>query len=230
MRRFGILATAAAAAAAASVASPARANLVNVYLWDAGGSDASAIPNATSCASGSAGAVAIQSSGGLACAIELAAGTTLTGLSVSVNQEKNFGVLGGIDIHFEYTSGGNFPSPGSVVTTNYNIFENPHNAGDSSVSPSDTLGIVLTGHSPGAGDTNNVSVDMHFRSDSLDSIAPPLLAGGLSVTEIGGYQSVQSGLSDFGVVFASDVPEPATLGLFGIGMAALRLVRRRKAA
>ena len=42
---------------------------------------------------------------------------------------------------------------------------------------------MITGHTPIAGDASNVSLDTHFRSDSLDGVLPPPLANGIAITE-----------------------------------------------
>lgn len=137
------------------------------------------------------------------------------------------GVLGAADIHFEFMSADpNRPLPGSSYILNYNIF-GPHPEG-----MSDTLSISVTGHtSTGAADFNNVSVDMHFRSDSKDEIPPPVLLNAANIIETGAYQVVGSGLSDLKVEFRSDVsevPVPAAAWLLGSGLLGLFGVARRK--
>jgi len=154
---------------------------------------------------------------------------TVVGVPVIVNTTEAIGTLGGSDIHLEYVSADpGVPAPGTTIVTNYNIFE----PGTLAAVLSDTLSIVLTGHSPTAPGDANVSVDLHFRSDSADEILPLALAGGIPITETGSFQTVGSGLSDLIVSFRSDVevPEPFTLGLFGMGALALGLLRRRRAA
>ena len=152
---------------------------------------------------------------------------SLTGPVTNQNIQNNpegIGVLGLQDMHFEFISADpGRPGPGAVVVTNYNIL-------DPDGLMSDSLNITITGHTPTSVGDANVSVDLHFRSDSTDEIAPPPLAGGINIFETGAYQTVDSGLADLSVKFRSDVPEPFTLGLFGLGLAGLGFVRRRRAA
>jgi hypothetical protein len=84
-----------------------------------------------------------------------------------------------------------------------------------------------------------VSIDEHFRSDSLDGVAPPALANATAITEDGSlkppsglpdstYQYVNSGLTDLKIGFnSSDLPEPGFYGLVGIGMAGMMAFRFR---
>ena len=139
------------------------------------------------------------------------------------------GVLGGADFAFEYFSNDpNAPAPGAQLLHNFNIFE------PNSDILSDTLSISIVGHTPtGLNDSNNVSVDIHFRSDSSDEIPPIALADAVAISETGAYQLVDSGLSDLNVSFRSDVetPEPLTISLLGAGLfgvAGTRLRRRAK--
>lgn len=157
-------------------------------------------------------------------------GGTATGvnnLSLQTTNEAP-GILGGADFSFEYLSNDpNAPAPGAQILRNYNIFEPNSNI------ISDTLSISIVGHTPtGTDDNNNVSVDIHFRSDSADEIPPLALADAFSIFETGDYQLVDSGLTDLNVSFRSDVetPEPVTVSLLGaglLGMAGLRLRKKR---
>jgi len=90
------------------------------------------------------------------------------------------GSLGSFDAHFEYLSN-TAPAPGNTVSVNFNIYGAEDSMGADSTTPSDTVNVVFTGHTPGAGDLNNVSVDMHFRSDNENGIALPALTGGTAL-------------------------------------------------
>jgi len=143
--------------------------------------------------------------------------------SVQITQE-GIGVLGGADAHFEYVSSDpNAPAPGGTLTFNFNIYEDAAHT-----QLSDTWNIVITGHTPTGADNANVSMDTHFRSDSLDGVLPPPLVNGVPITENqflrapsgvpdGTYQYVGPLLSDLTTGFNSAVPEPSTFTLLGIG-------------
>lgn len=135
---------------------------------------------------------------------------------------EGIGILGGMDAAFEFVSTDpSRPVPGEVRVYNYNIFE-------ANGFLSDTLSITITGHTPLTTGDANISVDAHFRSDTLDEIAPGSLFNGQPLLETGNYQQVNAGLSDLNVQFASGVPDASsTLGLFGLGLAGLATVRRK---
>lgn len=166
-------------------------------------------------------------------------GTDVPGALVQITNEA-VGVYGGADFHFEYLSNDpNRPLPGTAFITNYNIFSplpisyDPNNHPPFSQRVSDTLSITITGHTHvgGPNDFNNVSVDMHFRSDSADEISPIALVNAINIFETGQYQVVNSGLSDLIVEFRSDVseiPVPAAAWLLGSGLLGLLGVARRK--
>jgi PEP-CTERM motif len=141
-----------------------------------------------------------------------------------VTTPEGAGVLGVVDPAFEYlsTDTANVPAPGNSFTLNYNIFE------PNSTILSDTLSITVSGHTPAFTGDDNVSVDIHFRSDSTDEIPFTALQSASTIFETGGFQTVSSGLSDLTVKFASDVPEPASLGLFGSALIGMAVLGRRK--
>ncbi len=142
--------------------------------------------------------------------------------SVQVTQE-GIGVLGGADAHFEYLSNDpNAPAPGQTLTFNFNIYEDPN-----LTQLSDTWNLVITGHTPTGLDNSNVSIDSHFRSDSLDEIPPPALVNAVAVSENfflgapsglpdGTYQYVGPLLADLTTGFNS-APEPSSCILLGVG-------------
>jgi hypothetical protein len=147
---------------------------------------------------------------------------------------ENVGILAQADAHFEYISSTTpVPQAGSTSTTNYNIFEPTL-----PLTLSDTLNIAITWRQPTTDDLNNVIVDIHFRSDSLDGILPALLTDAFSIVETGQAQTVDTvfGVSDLTVQFQSDVeatPLPAALPLFASGGGLLGLLswrRKRKQA
>lgn len=165
------------------------------------------------------------------------AGTDVPGALVQITNEA-VGVYGGADLHFEFMSlDPNRPEPGTAIISNYNIFSplplNYSVAGPFQQRLSDTLSITITGHTNvgGPNDLNNVSVDLHFRSDSGDEIPPPALVNAFNILETGQYQVVNSGLGDLIVEFRSDVsevPVPAAAWLLGSGLLGLLGVARRK--
>jgi hypothetical protein len=143
--------------------------------------------------------------------------------SIQITQE-GIGILGGADAHFEYLSTDpNAPAVGQTFTFNFNIYDDAAHT-----QLSDTWNIVITGHTPTGQDNSNVSLDTHFRSDSLDGVLPPPLFNGVAITENqlllppsgqpdGTYQYVGPLLSDLTTGFNSAVPEPSTITLLGIG-------------
>jgi len=148
---------------------------------------------------------------------------TVDNSSIQITQE-GIGILGGADAHFEYLSSDpNVPAPGQTLSFNFNIYDD-----SAHTQLSDTWNIVITGHTPTGADNANVSLDTHFRSDSLDGLAPPPLVNGVAITENqfllppsgqpdGTYQYVGPLLSDLTTGFNSAVPEPSTFVLLGIG-------------
>lgn len=155
--------------------------------------------------------------------------------SLQITQEA-VGVLGAADLHFEFFSNdlAHVPVPGAAFVKNYNIIEP-----DGSGVISDTLSITLTGHTPtSTTDANNVSVDLHFRSGSIDGgvglpeIAPTALANASVITETLYLTQVDSGLSDLNVKFQSpsEVPVPAAAWLFGSGLLGLTGISRKRKA
>ncbi|HTI69732.1 MAG TPA: hypothetical protein VMF06_07185 [Candidatus Limnocylindria bacterium] len=148
------------------------------------------------------------------------------GGTLQITQEGT-GILGLVDYSFEFVSiDPNHPVPGITLVNNYNIF-------DGTGVLSDTLNIVVTGHTPAFTGDANVSVDVHFRSDSLDGISPTFLANGTPVVETGGFQLFGTGLTDFKIYAASEVPESSqTLsGIAGLAVISggLAYFRRRNA-
>jgi hypothetical protein len=156
--------------------------------------------------------------------------------SIQLTQE-GIGILGAADVHFEYvTSDPNRPAPGQSLTFNFNIYEDAAHT-----LLSDTWNVVITGHTPAFPGDSNVSLDSHFRSDSLDEVPPPALANGVAIAEQQfllppsgspdiSYQYVGPPLSDLITGFNSAgpvVPEPATCSLFGIGTLVLACYARR---
>jgi hypothetical protein len=147
------------------------------------------------------------------------------------------GQLGAFDAHFEYLSA-NPLANGFSVTKNFNIFGAV--GGPEPGELSDTLSIFFTGQTPSSGDLNNMSVDLHFRSDN-ETIGLPPLTSAVSVNELTalpGYVDLSSQIAgggiqtgEFNLRFAStDIPEPGPIALAAVGGAIAGVVawcRRR---
>lgn len=123
--------------------------------------------------------------------------------------------LGMADSGFEFFSATPL-LPGQVSILSYNIMD-PGPAGQIS----DTLSITLTGHTPAFLGDDNMSADIHFRSDGVNGLLPPSLFNGNAVLELSQWQSVPSGNGDLTVRFASAPDAGGTLALFGLGILAM---------
>jgi hypothetical protein len=149
-------------------------------------------------------------------------------------EQAGIGVFGVADFHGEYKSATPL-NPGVSITTNFNILEPP--GGGNAGSVSDTMGLTFSGRTPDASG-DNLSIDAHFRSTTLDGIAPPALSGGVlfTLTETGEFQALDSdiatatGITDFHLQLrnALDVPEPGNAAmLMGMISGSLLLGARR---
>jgi hypothetical protein len=146
------------------------------------------------------------------------------GTSISIINE-GVGVLGAVDMHFEYSDSTPLAS-GTFATVNFNFF--------AGTTLSDTLGMAFTGQTPTTGDPNNMSVDLHWRSDSADGLLPPTLpnahnlneipwATGNPASELFPFIHSDTGLSGTHVVVnsVSSVPEPSSVVMMGLGVLGL---------
>ena len=160
-------------------------------------------------------------------ATALAAAFLSAGGTLSITQE-GVGILGLVDYSFEFISSDpNVPTPGGVVVHNYNFFDPITGA------LSDTLNITLTGHTPAFQGDANVSVDLHFRSDSLNDIPPIALENGVATTETGNFQLFGTGVTDFQVWAGSEVPETSQtlpgIAALAFGIGGFKYYRSRRA-
>jgi hypothetical protein len=170
---------------------------------------------------------------------------TAHGDSIAITNENVTTAPGTIDVHLAYLSQGpGIPGPGAVVVANFNILGGLEGL-------SDTLSIVFTGLPPSPGSLDNVSVDLHFASESENGGIQPLLDPGFdghlfevnegqgSVLDQGVWFNDVSPLlqtavgpafpGDFHVRFSS-TPEPATLALIALGLVGLAASRGRTRA
>lgn len=160
--------------------------------------------------------------------------SSLTNTTTQITQE-GIGVLGGFDAHFEFFSTDPLvPHPGISTTLGIDILEPPLGSNVFS----DTLSITLTGQAPTVSNNTNVSVDLHFGSDSLDEIPPPGVPFPMVVVIEEAdmiFQGATSGLSDLRIEVLSDseggpspMPEPSTLALLSAGLLGLGIAVKRR--
>lgn len=131
------------------------------------------------------------------------------------------------DLHGEYNSNG-WAVNGVSVVVNFNFFEETPLQNELS----DTLNIVFSGHTPVAGDLNDVSVDLHFRSDSDPAGGLTALANAISIFEVPGFMQLDQfiiaagGPTNFSLAVRS--PEPSTFVMLSLGIVSLLGYRLRK--
>lgn len=135
------------------------------------------------------------------------------------------------DLHGEWVS----TSPlgaGAAAVVNFNFYEDSVTSG----TLSDTLNLTFTGQQPTTADPNNVSLDMHFRSEGDPGTPLTPLAGGLNLTEfkwaagqeLSPFIVSGGGPGDISMQVFS-VPEPSSIVMLGLGAAGLAVgVRRRR--
>jgi hypothetical protein len=142
---------------------------------------------------------------------------------------EGIGTHGAVDMHLQYIDRTPLAN-GGLESVNLNIVEAP-----GSTTISDTLGITFTGQTPTAGDANNMSVDLHWRSESTDGLPLPALSNAHTIDEITfdqkdlwSFINGDTGLSDFHIRISS-VPEPSSVVMLGLGtLGLLGYVARRR--
>jgi hypothetical protein len=136
-------------------------------------------------------------------------------------------------MHFEYQS--SHTIPGGVF--NFNFIDSSE--GETAANPGDTLSVAISAHTPAfQGDNANTSIDMHFRSGPLNDTTVTALLNAVSINEDNGMIDLTSflgpaftgGSSDFNIRAQSDIPEPVSIALLGVGLAGLGVIRRRRKA
>lgn len=129
------------------------------------------------------------------------------------------------DLHGDFMSN-SAPPVGVSITVNINFLEPAFEGGGLS----DTLNMVFTGIMPIGGDPDNVSVNLHFRSDPNAMWLPnawTIMENG-TFQDVSGFVAASGGPTDFKILVASDVPEPGSLMLLGSGVLGLAGALRRR--
>ena len=156
---------------------------------------------------------------------------TVTGTAVGFDPNSLF-VRAGLeawDMHGEWISV-NPPPVGVSIVVNINFLE-PYNDGGSPVgSLSDALNMVFTGIASFPGDLDNVSLDLHFRSNpyAIGCRMPTRFNENGLFQDMSPFIVASGSPTDITVVVASDVPEPRRPLLMGSGSLGLAGVLRRR--